>query len=202
MARRGRVLDPPCMDDLRSATARWLLGLLTLAGCLAGIDLLLDARTELSWRHALTDLAVVGTAIVGLALLHRQGKRERAVARAALEGADAQAQAWRAEADLWRARSQTALRGLGAAIEEQFVAWDLSPAERDVALLLLKGLSHKEVAHLRGTSERTVGQQARAIYRKGGLGGRAELSAFFLEDLLLPSDDRRPLEDDPRRAGP
>jgi hypothetical protein len=25
-----------------------------------------------------------------------------------------------------------------------------------------------------------------AVYRKSGLSGRAELSAFFLEDLLLP----------------
>ena len=29
-------------------------------------------------------------------------------------------------------------------------------------------------------------EQARALYRKAGLSGRASLSAFFLEDLLLP----------------
>jgi DNA-binding NarL/FixJ family response regulator len=55
-----------------------------------------------------------------------------------------------------------------------------------VALLLLKGLAHKEIADARETSERTVRQQSLAIYRKAGLSGRAELSAFFLEDLLLP----------------
>jgi hypothetical protein len=32
----------------------------------------------------------------------------------------------------------------------------------------------------------TVRQHAVAVYRKSGLAGRAELSAFFLEDLLLP----------------
>ena len=33
-------------------------------------------------------------------------------------------------------------------------------------------------------TERTVRDQAGAIYRKSGLAGRAELSAYFLEDLL------------------
>lgn len=55
-----------------------------------------------------------------------------------------------------------------------------------MALLLLKGLSHKELAVVRGVSERTVREQARSIYSKGGLTGRTALSAFFLEDLLAP----------------
>jgi DNA-binding NarL/FixJ family response regulator len=55
---------------------------------------------------------------------------------------------------------------------------------------MLKGLSHKEIAAARATTETTIRQQALAIYRKSGLGNRSELSAFFLEDLLLPSDQR------------
>ena len=59
-------------------------------------------------------------------------------------------------------------------------------AEREVALLLLKGLSHREIAAVRAVSERTVREQARSLYAKAGLTGRAALSAFFLEDLLAP----------------
>jgi hypothetical protein len=33
-----------------------------------------------------------------------------------------------------------------------------------------------------------VREQARVLYRKAGLAGKAELSAFFLEDLLLPQN--------------
>ena len=55
-----------------------------------------------------------------------------------------------------------------------------------MALLLLKGLSIKEIAQVRGVSERTVHEQARAVYSKAGLTGRTALSAFFLEDLLAP----------------
>jgi DNA-binding NarL/FixJ family response regulator len=55
-------------------------------------------------------------------------------------------------------------------------------------LLLLKGLSHKEVAKVRSVSEATARQQARAVYKKGGLSGRHDLAAFFLEDLMLPHE--------------
>ena len=44
---------------------------------------------------------------------------------------------------------------------------------------------------MRQTSERTIREQARALYRKSGLSGRAELSAYFLEDLLLPWSEER-----------
>ncbi len=76
--------------------------------------------------------------------------------------------------------------GLGAAIDRQFQRWRLTPAEAQVGMLLLKGLSHRDVAQVRQTSERTVREQARSLYRKAGLSGRSELAAFFLEDLLIP----------------
>lgn len=90
------------------------------------------------------------------------------------------------EALRYQAEARDALAGLGEAIDRQFERWGLSPAEREVGLLMLKGLSHKEVAGVRQTSEITIRQQALAVYRKSGLKGRSELSAFFLEDLLLP----------------
>lgn len=90
----------------------------------------------------------------------------------------------RAEASSWRQEARDALVGLSDAIDRQFTRWELTQAEREVALLLLKGLSHKEIATVRGTSERTVRQQSLTVYRKSEVAGRAELSAFFLEDLL------------------
>src|SRR6478672_2169417 len=86
----------------------------------------------------------------------------------------------------WRDETRALLNGLGEAIDRQFLTWKLTEAERDVGLLLLKGLSLKEIAAARATSERTIRTQARSIYAKAGLSGRAALSAFFLEDLLAP----------------
>lgn len=69
-------------------------------------------------------------------------------------------------------------------IDQQFAVWLLSQSEKDVALLLIKGLSMKEIAGIRNTQEKTVRQQATTIYKKAGLSGRQELAAFFLEDIL------------------
>jgi DNA-binding NarL/FixJ family response regulator len=86
----------------------------------------------------------------------------------------------------WREKSSSLADGVTKAIEEQLERWGLSEAEKDVAFLLIKGLSLKELASARKTSESTVRQQAASIYKKSGLEGRAQLSAFFLEDLLAP----------------
>jgi DNA-binding CsgD family transcriptional regulator len=90
----------------------------------------------------------------------------------------------RADALLWRQDMGEHLRELGAAIGRQFDAWGLTSAEQEIGFMLLKGLSHKEIARLRSTSEATIRQQAASVYQKARLNGRAALSAFFLEDLL------------------
>jgi DNA-binding CsgD family transcriptional regulator len=92
----------------------------------------------------------------------------------------------RIEGMQWRENMSHLIKGLSQGIASQFEKWDLSMAEREVGLLILKGMSYKEIAILRDVSEKTVRQQAHAIYKKAKLSGRAALSAFFLEDLLLP----------------
>lgn len=77
-----------------------------------------------------------------------------------------------------------ARRQLGSAIQTQFSDWGLTDSEREVGLLLLKGLTFKEIAALRTTQEKTVRAQASSIYRKAGIGGRHAFSAWFIEDIL------------------
>ncbi|HEX5581893.1 MAG TPA: helix-turn-helix transcriptional regulator [Gemmatimonadaceae bacterium] len=96
----------------------------------------------------------------------------------------------RVERDQWRESARQALEGLGRAIDAQFGEWHLTPTEREVALMLLKGYGHKQIAALTDRSERTVRQHAGVVYEKSGLGGRAELAAFFLQDLMLPEPER------------
>lgn len=147
---------------------------------LIAIDLVEDWRRGSRSPHLELEAVVLVLAAVGLWLLRGRVLRERARARelrARLSEASAAAESWRRD-------NEALTAGLGRAIDLQFASWKLTAAEREVALLLLKGLSLREIATLRGTSERTVRQQSLAIYRKAGLTGRAELSAFFLEDLL------------------
>jgi DNA-binding CsgD family transcriptional regulator len=78
-------------------------------------------------------------------------------------------------------------RASGAFMEllaERFADWGLTPAEQDVALFAIKGLSTAEIAGLRATSEGTVKAQTNAIYRKAGVTGRPQLLSLFIEDLI------------------
>ncbi|RIK99964.1 MAG: LuxR family transcriptional regulator [Proteobacteria bacterium] len=157
-----------------------LSGLLLAIAAGGAVDLALDRDAGLLHRaFELLLLALSLGAVAWLWVGWATERRRLASLRAASD-------ATRAERDAWRERAEKLLRGLGAEIDEQLRRWQLSAAEREVALLLLKGFGHKEIAALQGRSERTVRQHAVAVYRKSGLAGRAELSAFFLEDLLLP----------------
>ena len=121
----------------------------------------------LSWRtRELLELgAAVGLVlglILGAVLLYR-AVRERNVAQARLR------------------RASGAFMDL---LEERFSEWALSPAERDVALFAIKGMSTAEIGVLRNTSEGTVKAQTNAIYRKAGVTGRPQLLSVFIEDLM------------------
>lgn len=86
-------------------------------------------------------------------------------------------------------RAEAALRVASGAfrdlVEERFDEWSLTPAEKDVALFALKGLSLSEIAEMRETSAGTVKAQTNAIYRKAGVSGRPQLLSLFVEDLLV-----------------
>jgi DNA-binding CsgD family transcriptional regulator len=92
------------------------------------------------------------------------------------------------------ARAERQLRAVSIAfldlLEERFVAWGLTPAERDVALFAIKGLSTAEISQLRETSEGTVKAQTAAIYRKAGVSGRSQLLSLFIEDMLAEDGPR------------
>jgi DNA-binding CsgD family transcriptional regulator len=159
-----------------------IAGVLALIALLAGIDLLIDLREGVTAWHVLAEGMVAVLACLGAFHLLRGAWR----LRRRLEVQDRDFSAFRVQAEAWRMGSRKYLDGLSRSIDLQLDQWLLSAAEKDVAFLLLKGLSLKEIASARGTSEKTARVQSSAIYAKSGLGGRSELSAFFLEDLLPP----------------
>ena len=122
---------------------------------------------------------IVGALVAALAVL--RALRRLRLDQAAMRDDLAQAVALGAG---WREQHTRALDDLTASIRRQFDAWELTPAEADIAGLMLKGVSLRDVARLRRTSEATIRQQAQGVYRKSGLAGRAELAAFFLESLF------------------
>ncbi len=85
----------------------------------------------------------------------------------------------------YKAKTKELSQGLSEKIMIQFNDWQLTKSEKDIALLLLKGLSIREISEIRATSEKTIKLHCTHLYQKSNLSGRADLSAFFLEDILI-----------------
>lgn len=154
--------------------------LLLFTGSATILDLASDGYTNESISHLLIEgfiFLASGFAFVVLFLRIRRDYRliSRTQRELSLKKADAEA---------WKRRADVFLKGLSAEIHAQFDRWALTPAEKEIAMFLIKGLSHQEIADITHRSERTIRQHAGSVYQKTGLAGRAELSAFFLEDLL------------------
>lgn len=161
-----------------------IASVLVLISILVGVDIATDFREGALLWHLLAEGSVGVAALFGVFYLFRGS----VVLRHRLEKEMQDFIEFKARADVWRRESKKYLDGLSLAIDQQLSRWGLSPAEKEVAFLLLKGLSSKEIAEVRNTSEKTVRVQSAAIYSKAGLSGRSELAAFFLEDLLLPHE--------------
>ncbi|MCB0334128.1 MAG: response regulator transcription factor [Bdellovibrionales bacterium] len=152
-------------------------------------DILSDQSDGVGTGHLVVEGLIVACCVVSLFFLWSKTlslslKRIRATEGELLET--------KHSVEKWRSRAEDLLKGLGEAIHGQFIEWNLTEAEQDVGLLLLKGLTIKEIASMRECSEKTVRHHASSIYHKSGLQGRSELSAFFLEDLLLPLHQTNP----------
>lgn len=156
--------------------------LLAIAGIVA-FDIYKDSLEGVVVWHVLVEGSVAVLALIGVFYLVRGtfNLKHR------LEDEISNFSKFKAEAEIWRSDSKKYVEGLSRAIDQQLTKWNLTAAEKEVAFLLLKGLSLKDIADVRKTSEKTARAQSMAIYAKAGLSGRSELSAFFLEDLLVPN---------------
>lgn len=177
-------------SDVREpASPRVLVLLFAVMAVAVSIDLITDLGDRATVVHVLLELVVVvvGFAAAGsIALRLRRSARDAQLLRQQAAQLTEDLRLTRQEAAQWRSDAADLIAGLSAAIDAQLTQWQLSPAEKEIALLLLKGLSHKEIAQIRSVSETTVRQQAGSLYRKAA--GRNDLAAFFLEDLLGPRD--------------
>ena len=173
-------------EDTTGALPLLVAGLLLLVAIGGAIDLVLDRPSRWLSAHVAFEVAMMVVSLSFAIWLYRGWRQATQSLRAVRRSFAARQATLQAERDQWRENAQSALAGLSAAIDLQFDAWKLTPAEREVALLLLKGYGHKQIAGATQRGERTVRQHAVTVYQKSGLAGRAELAAFFLEDLLLP----------------
>jgi DNA-binding CsgD family transcriptional regulator len=173
------------MSDLIDRRMGVAAAVMTVLGVVFFLALEIGEEPEMSALEVFVEFIKVLPVVlmsVGVVLLFRVTARQREEQLTLMRDLEVA----RLQGQRWRSESRSLLNGLGEAIDAQFSRWNLTEAEREVALLLLKGLSVKEISAVRATSERTIRAQSAALYSKAGLTGRAALSAFFLEDLLAP----------------
>ena len=170
------------MDNDLDGRLHWVLAIALGSIIIGGtFDLMMDKpATWLSFHVVFETLMIAGALTMATTLW--LGWWRSAHSEVALRATLA------AQRDEWHARAEAWLEGLSVAIDAQFHVWHLTPTEREIALLLLKGYGHKEIAGLTHRSERTVRQHASMVYDKANLSGRAELAAFFLHGLMLPGE--------------
>lgn len=133
------------------------------------------------WWSARADIMLGLAALVvllGVAAWMALGLRQR---RRMTRELEKRCDALSAQLDLAPASAGAAVKTV---IDGDFQEWRLSEAENDIAWFMLRGLPLREIADVRGTSERTVRQQAQAIYRKAGLDGRSDLAGRVLERFI------------------
>ena len=75
-------------------------------------------------------------------------------------------------------------KGTTELINSQINLLKFTAAETDIAWLLIKGTSYKDIAKFRNVSERTVNQQVTGIFKKSNVCNRHEFITSFIEDLM------------------
>ncbi len=143
-----------------------------------------DVLTDLSlgvpdWHIFEESMIVLISGLVGVLLILDIRKRTKSIQMLKTKLEDSDIKLKDITDEMMAARIQ-----YSQVIHDQFEQWQLTRSEQEVAMLLLKGLSFKEISAVRETKEKTVRQQASTIYSKASVEGRHDFAAWFLEDFI------------------
>lgn len=139
-----------------------------------GIDFVIEFPGLQGWRHLSLNAALhLGSETLVLVLLvagfalARASMRDLQQNRVALE---VQLRSLRGEFD--------------RILHDRFDRWNLTPAQRDVALMTLRGLRLSEIAGLRDCAEGTVKAHLSAVFRAAEVRTRSELVGLFMDEFI------------------
>ncbi len=159
------ALSPPAIDT------PWFLAILIILQCFCSVFFVSDVMMDIGapdrevvhlFTEAIATLALIAAIIIELrymlVLLRTKARLEQSVHLASAAVSDV--------------------------IDAHFDFWNLSPAERDVATFLVKGMSISEIAELRGNKEGTIKAHLNVIYRKSGTKNRGEMLSELIDVLI------------------
>ena len=126
----------------------FLLGAFSFIGLLAGTDIIADIKEGTDLIHVILEMFVLIIALVAVFAIFLRLITEARESRKLVTQLTRDLEAHQQQALAWKNENQSLLEGLGASINKQFERWRLTPSEKETALFLLKGLSHKEIRQI------------------------------------------------------
>lgn len=156
---------------------------LIVVGILSIIDVFMDSSDQLSPFHILGEFILIGLSLLGSAFFIYQAVLHRTQANELRT----QVKDLKLQNSRYLEQVQKIKKGLSEAIDTEFESWNLTPTEKEVGIMIIKGLSYSEISNIRNISEKTARNQGSSILAKSGLKNKNELIAYFLEDLLYPN---------------
>lgn len=128
-------------EGLSKFELKFIAAVLGLVFVLVGGDIVYDIRVGGSGLHLGLEVVMAMGSMLGLFILLKSSFATKTVLRQVQQDLEKS----RVEARKWKDESQKYIDGLSQAIDAQFARWGLSVSEKEVALLLLKGLSLKKL---------------------------------------------------------
>lgn len=147
---------------------------------LTSVDILHELHQGVDLRYICLEFAICFSACLGVIFVSSLFYQERKTRL----GLDHELMIVKSDVEKWKQKVKSISQQFATAIDEQFTLWGLSKAEKDISLLLIKGMSSKDIAILRNVTEKTIRTHASAVYKKSGLTTRYELAAYFIDALI------------------
>jgi DNA-binding CsgD family transcriptional regulator len=148
------------------------------------VDIALDFRSGVSIKHLLVEFLVLFISLLAFNFYLDKLKVSESRVKDQIKDANDEAQNSKVQLEDLKFELSHFKNQFKNELDQQFFKWKFSRAESEVALLLLKGLSLKEIADARSANEKTVRAQCTAVYRKSDLKGRHQLSSYFLDFIF------------------
>ena len=156
---------------------KFVLLILFIAPTLTLFDVFADLKEGVSLSHIIVEIGIVTSGVLAIVMVVLLLRTKSEILKSSL--VETKEELNKVSLDIKEIKE-----GIHNRVVKDMQEWSLTIAEQDVAFLLLKGMSTKDMALTRGSAEKTVRHQLSSIYQKSKLSNKGEFQAYFLEDIF------------------
>jgi DNA-binding CsgD family transcriptional regulator len=163
--------------ELNKRYSQILIAMLLLLLTFISYDTYVDHKSDAGKLHILLEVSLIMSVFATLVYtlrkyIHKNALNEKKLQSLAAEHRDLKEKLTQYKQDIH------------SYLQINFTSWKLTKSEKDIALLLFKGCTGKEISVIRKTSYQTVRSQISGIYRKAKVKNHNQFMATLMEDIL------------------